>query len=77
MGCFHLNDSSVACGEMKDRHEIIGRGFIGEAAFRMMVQDQRFKNVPMILETPGGRQMFREQLTRLKTWRENKESAWN
>lgn len=75
--CFHLNDSRAACGEKKDRHEIIGRGFIGEAAFRMLVQDRRFENVPMILETPGGYQQFKEQLIRLKTWRENKESEWN
>lgn len=50
----HLNDSKgdVAC--KADRHEHIGQGKIGLEAFRFIMNDARFDNIPMVLETPGG-----------------------
>ncbi len=51
---FHLNDSKTPLGSRKDRHEMIGRGEIGIEPFRMLVNDKRFRDVPMILETPKG-----------------------
>lgn len=51
---FHLNDSKFPLGSRKDRHEHIGQGEIGLEAFRLLVNDRRFENHPMILETPGG-----------------------
>lgn len=52
--CWHLNDSRGACGSRRDRHEHIGRGRLGTAAFRNVLADPRFGGVPMILETPKG-----------------------
>lgn len=49
---FHLNDSLKPVGSRVDRHEHIGRGFVGIDAFRRIVRDQRFADCPMILETP-------------------------
>jgi deoxyribonuclease-4 len=49
---FHLNDSEGALGSNKDRHMLIGEGAIGQAAFGWLLQDQRTRGVPLILETP-------------------------
>ncbi|MCD6383373.1 MAG: deoxyribonuclease IV [Thermoplasmata archaeon] len=51
---FHLNDSKFPLGSKKDRHEHIGEGEIGIEPFRLLVNDPRFREHPMILETPGG-----------------------
>lgn len=48
----HCNDSKVDLEAHKDRHEHIGRGFIGEAGFRAMFASPAFRGLPMILETP-------------------------
>jgi len=48
----HVNDSKKPLGSRRDRHEHIGRGTIGRAAFRRLVNDTRFGALPMILETP-------------------------
>ncbi|MEA2104395.1 MAG: deoxyribonuclease IV [Candidatus Cloacimonadota bacterium] len=48
----HLNDSKKPFGEHKDRHESIGKGEIGLAAFRFIMNDTRIDEIPMILETP-------------------------
>lgn len=49
---FHLNDSVKPFGSRVDRHAGIGLGQIVEAAFRRLVTDPRFADLPMILETP-------------------------
>ena len=49
---FHLNDAKAPCGSGLDRHEKIGRGKMGLAAFRLLMNDRRFARVPMALETP-------------------------
>jgi deoxyribonuclease IV len=49
---FHLNDSKKPLGSRVDRHEHIGRGCIGLEAFRRLVNDRRFRGLPMLLETP-------------------------
>jgi len=48
----HMNDSKKEFGSKRDRHEHIGKGFIGIEAFRNLVNDRRLEKVPMILETP-------------------------
>lgn len=48
----HLNDSKYALGSRVDRHEHIGEGHIGIHAFRLIMNDERFKNIPKIIETP-------------------------
>jgi len=49
---FHLNDSKKPLGSRVDRHEHIGEGFVGLGAFRRIVNDPRFRDLPMMLETP-------------------------
>lgn len=51
---WHLNDSCKSCGSRVDRHAGIGRGVMGLEPFRFIVNDSRFAQVPMILETPKG-----------------------
>ncbi|MFI5379364.1 MAG: deoxyribonuclease IV [Tepidisphaerales bacterium] len=48
----HLNDSKKELGSRVDRHDHIGRGFIGVEGFRPWVRDPDFATVPKILETP-------------------------
>jgi deoxyribonuclease IV len=48
---FHLNDSKKPCMSRVDRHEHIGKGCIGLEPFRRLVNDPRFVDLPMILET--------------------------
>ena len=49
---FHLNDSKRPLGSRVDRHEHIGRGCLGLEPFRRIVNDSRFRRLPMLLETP-------------------------
>jgi deoxyribonuclease-4 len=49
---FHLNDSKRPCGSRVDRHEHIGKGCLGLAPFRRILNDPRFETLPMLLETP-------------------------
>ena len=50
--CFHLNDSKFKLGLKKDRHEHIGKGFIGKTGFACLMNDERFEKVPKVIETP-------------------------
>ncbi len=68
---FHLNDSKKPFGERKDRHEAIGKGEMGLEPFRFLLNDARFENVPMYLETPkeesGGIEWDIENLATLRS----------
>ncbi len=48
----HLNDSEGALASNKDRHARIGRGEIGEDAFGWLLQDERARGIPCVMETP-------------------------
>lgn len=48
---FHLNDSKKGLGSHVDRHEAIGKGELGLEPFRFLVNDARFAQTPMLLET--------------------------
>ncbi|RUM30572.1 MAG: endonuclease IV [Aquifex sp.] len=48
----HANDSKVPLGARKDRHEHIGRGYIGLEGFRNLLKDEYFSTLPYYLETP-------------------------
>ena len=50
----HVNDSKKPLGSRVDRHENIGEGEIGLAGFKNLVNDSRFENIPLIMETPKG-----------------------
>jgi deoxyribonuclease IV len=49
---FHLNDSANELGSNKDRHVLIGDGYIGKEPFAWLMQDPRSREIPLILETP-------------------------
>jgi len=48
----HLNDSKKELGSRVDRHDSIGKGLMGIEVFRRIMNDVRFDNMPLILETP-------------------------
>lgn len=48
----HLNDTKKTFGSHVDRHDSIGKGFLGMDFFKRFMQDERFDNIPLILETP-------------------------
>lgn len=49
----HLNDSKKECGTQVDRHDSLGDGYIGWTPFEMIMKDERFNDIPLILETPN------------------------
>lgn len=51
---FHLNDSKGDLGCRRDRHEHIGKGKVGLEAFRLILTDTRFRDLPMVIETEKG-----------------------
>jgi len=51
---FHLNDSKKPRGSRVDRHEHIGLGHLGDEPFRLLLNDRRFRKIPMCLETSKG-----------------------
>jgi len=57
---FHLNDSAREQGSRVDRHAHIGRGKMGIEPFRLLLNDARFRAVPMYLETPKGQERGEE-----------------
>jgi len=65
---FHINDSKRELGSRVDRHWHIGKGMIGLEGFRLLVNDPRFANHPMTLETPKGKDLA-EDKANLKTLR--------
>ncbi|HQB54068.1 MAG TPA: deoxyribonuclease IV [Sphaerochaeta sp.] len=48
----HLNDALSESGSRRDRHASLGEGTIGWPTFEYIVQDCRFKRIPLVLETP-------------------------
>lgn len=62
----HLNDSKKECGTNVDRHDSLGDGYIGWTPFEMIMKDERFDEIPLILETPN-RKRWAEEIDILKT----------
>jgi len=48
----HLNDSKKPLGSHVDRHDSLGAGLLGIDVFKRVMNDPRFDNIPLILETP-------------------------
>lgn len=65
---FHLNDCRGGLGSRLDRHAHIGKGHLGLGAFRLLLNDARFAGLPMVLETPKGKEM-REDARNLRVLR--------
>ena len=68
LAAFHINDSKREFGSRVDRHEHIGKGAIGKTGFRLLMNDDRFRTVPKILETPKGPEM-KEDVMNMKVLR--------
>lgn len=64
----HINDSKKDLGLRVDRHEHIGKGYLGLEPFRLLVNDKRFADIPKILETPKGPDL-REDVENLRVLR--------
>jgi deoxyribonuclease-4 len=65
---FHLNDTEKELGSRVDRHTHIGQGKIGKEAFGFLVNDEVFRDLPGILETPKGNDLKEDKMN-LKTLR--------
>ncbi len=63
---FHLNDSKREFDSRVDRHARIGEGEIGLEGFRAIVNDSDLRQIPMILEIPGGLQAYKKDLEILR-----------
>ncbi|MBS1271836.1 MAG: Endonuclease 4 [Candidatus Marinimicrobia bacterium] len=63
---FHINDSKKPFKSNLDRHENLGKGYIGLEAFRLLLYDERFTGIPMVLETPGGDEWFTKNLKAMR-----------
>jgi deoxyribonuclease IV len=66
----HLNDSKKELGARVDRHEHIGKGLIGLKAFELFMNDERFRDIPKVIETPkkqGGKDWDKINLERLRS----------
>ena len=66
----HANDSKDVVGAHKDRHENIGSGHIGEDPFRALMTHPSTAGVPLIIETPGGKEGHAADVERLKKLRD-------
>ncbi|MFB7915068.1 deoxyribonuclease IV [Streptomyces sp. NPDC056061] len=65
----HANDSEEAAGAHRDRHANIGSGDIGEEPFRELFTHPATAGVPLIIETPGGKEGHAADVARLKALR--------
>lgn len=65
----HANDAKDPCGSHRDRHENIGAGQIGRAAFGALLQHPATAGVPVIIETPGPKAAQAADIAALKRLR--------
>lgn len=63
----HVNDSKKEFGSRVDRHEHIGKGYLGLEAFRLLMNDPRLETVPLLLETPKDEKTLKEDVENLNT----------
>ncbi len=61
----HMNDSKKDLGCRVDRHEHIGKGYLGLPAFRLLMNDEHFLSLPLLLETPKDEKTCREDVLNL------------
>ena len=66
----HINDTKKGLASHVDRHESIGKGLLGREFFELLMRDNRFDNIPLVLETPN-MDLWPEEIAWLK--KESKE----
>lgn len=59
---WHLNDSKTPLGSRVDRHDHIGKGKVGRAGFKNIMNDPRWNSLPGLLETPKGEDMKEDKV---------------
>ncbi len=64
----HVNDSMKPFASRKDRHASLGKGTIGYAGFKAMMQDPRLRELPKYLETPMGDKYWKDEITLLRNY---------
>lgn len=71
----HLNDSKAPLGANRDLHQRLGYGFLGLEPFRLIANDARLHDIPIILETPVGKDdtIYGEEI-KLLEWLEGRAS---
>ena len=62
----HLNDALSTLGSHLDRHQSIGKGNLGIDAFRFLMRDERFEEIPLVLETID-ESLWPEEIAMLKS----------
>lgn len=67
----HANDAKDPCGSRRDRHENVGAGTIGAAAFAELFRHPATRNVPVVVETPGKAAEHRRDIALLKGLRDS------
>ena len=67
LNAFHINDAKSEFQSRVDRHEHIGEGNIGTTAFEYILNDSRFEETPLIIETPKMNTMHGKNLTTLRS----------
>ncbi len=65
----HINDSKYDFSSEKDEHEHIGEGKIGDKAFRLFINHRKFRDKPMVVETPVDEKGFSWNIDKLKSLR--------
>ena len=63
----HLNDSMNPPGSHKDRHEKLGKGFLGLDTFRHIMTHPLLRSLPKVLETPNDAHGYAEEIALLHT----------
>ena len=63
----HLNDSKKELGSKVDRHDSLGKGFLGTEPFKWLMKNKWLDNMPLILETPD-ETLWSEEIALLKQW---------
>ncbi|WP_019613593.1 deoxyribonuclease IV [Psychromonas ossibalaenae] len=67
LAAMHINDSKVPLASRVDRHASLGAGEIGWSCFKYIMQDSRFDNIPMVLETTNP-EIWAQEIQQLKDW---------
>lgn len=67
LSAMHINDSKVPFASRVDRHAPLGDGKIGWPCFQYIMQDARFEEIPMVLETTNP-DIWAEEIRQLKEW---------
>ena len=62
----HINDSKNPFESHKDRHEVIGGGFIGIEAFERIINHKSLRNLPFFLETPNELDGYQKEIEVLR-----------